>query len=145
MTVLRGDEQRRGSVLHSGYEFQHSASTEKGIQSPMAQGRSTKVISVIEWIRTSRLSIQNSPSLWSTVLCGDEQRRGSVLCSGYEVQTCVQVMRFRRPCLVPDRATLPQKWPPPPRNVADSCEPTGTTKPTKRRGSILCAAYEVQS
>ena len=27
----------------------------------MAQGRSTKTISMIEWIRTSRLSIKNSP------------------------------------------------------------------------------------
>jgi len=30
---------------------------EKGIQTPMAQGRSTKIISMIKWIRTSRLSI----------------------------------------------------------------------------------------
>jgi len=29
----------------------------------MAQGRSTKIISMIEWIRTSRLSIKNSLSL----------------------------------------------------------------------------------
>ena len=33
---------------------------EKGIETPMAQGRSTKIISMIEWIRTSRLSIKNS-------------------------------------------------------------------------------------
>ena len=32
----------------------------KGIQAPMAQGRSTKVISMIKWIRTNRLSIKNS-------------------------------------------------------------------------------------
>ena len=31
---------------------------EKGIQPPMAQGRSAKIISTIEWIRTSRLSIK---------------------------------------------------------------------------------------
>ena len=36
---------------------------EKGIQTPMAQGRSTKIISMITWIRTSRLSIKNSLSL----------------------------------------------------------------------------------
>ena len=36
---------------------------EKGIQPPMVQGRSTKTISMIEWIRTSRLSITNSNEL----------------------------------------------------------------------------------
>jgi len=36
---------------------------EKGIHTPVAQGRSTKTISMIKWIRTSRLSIKNSPSL----------------------------------------------------------------------------------
>jgi len=36
---------------------------EKGIQTPMAQGRSTKIISMIKWIRTSRLSIKNPLSL----------------------------------------------------------------------------------
>ena len=34
-----------------------------GIQTPMVQGRSTKIISMIRWIRTSRLTIQNSLSL----------------------------------------------------------------------------------
>jgi len=29
---------------------------------PIAQGRSTKIISMIQWIRTSRLSINNSLS-----------------------------------------------------------------------------------
>ena len=32
----------------------------KGIQIPMAQGRSTEIISMIKWIRTSRLSVKNS-------------------------------------------------------------------------------------
>ena len=32
----------------------------KGIENSMAQGRSTKTISMIKWIRTSRLSIKNS-------------------------------------------------------------------------------------
>jgi len=35
----------------------------------------------------------------------------------------------RRPWLVADRATLPQKWPPLPRNVADPCKRTAPTKP----------------
>jgi len=35
---------------------------EKGIQTPMAQDRSTKIISMIKWIRTSRLSMKNSLS-----------------------------------------------------------------------------------
>ena len=33
-----------------------------GIQTPMAQGQSNTIISMIEWIRTSRLSIKNSLS-----------------------------------------------------------------------------------
>ena len=35
---------------------------EKGSQTCMAQGRSTKIISIIKWIRTTRLSIKNSLS-----------------------------------------------------------------------------------
>ena len=35
---------------------------EKEIHPPLAQGRSTKIISVIKWIRTSRLSIKSSLS-----------------------------------------------------------------------------------
>ena len=34
----------------------------KGNSTPMVQGRSTKIISIIKWIRTSRLSIKNSLS-----------------------------------------------------------------------------------
>ena len=36
---------------------------EKGIQTPMAQGRSTKIVWMIKWIRTSRSSIKNFLSL----------------------------------------------------------------------------------
>ena len=43
---------------------------EKVIQTPMAQGRSVKIISMIKWIRTSRLSMKNSFSL--QVLDGEE-------------------------------------------------------------------------
>ena len=39
----------------------------KGIQTLMAQGWSTKIISMLEWIRTSRLSIENSISLYQPV------------------------------------------------------------------------------
>ena len=39
-----------------------------------------------------------------------------------------------RPWLVANRGTVPQKWPPPPRNVAEECELTFNTKP---RQSIL--------
>ena len=35
---------------------------QKGIQTPMAQGRSTNIISKMKWIRTSRLSMKNSLS-----------------------------------------------------------------------------------
>ena len=41
-----------------------------------------------------------------------------------------QVGKSRRPCLVAYQATLSQKWPPPPRNVADSCELSETTETT---------------
>jgi len=36
---------------------------EKGIQTPMAQGRSTKIISMNKWFRTSRLSIKHPLAL----------------------------------------------------------------------------------
>ena len=38
---------------------------EKGIQTPVAQGRSTKIISMIKWTRTRRLSIKISLSVTS--------------------------------------------------------------------------------
>jgi len=50
--------------------------------------------------------------------------------------------RSRRPCLVANRATLPQKWSPPHRNVADSCDLTATNKPTQpsiSRGRVVSA------
>ena len=49
---------------------------EKGIQTPMAQGWSAKIISMIKWIRTSRLSMKNSlyagplPSEEGTIFAG---------------------------------------------------------------------------
>ena len=48
----------------------------KKIQTLMAQGQSTKIISSIQWIRNSRLSVKNS---LSSVLLGDlasASRRG---------------------------------------------------------------------
>ena len=42
-------------------------SSQKGTQTPLAPGRSTKIISMIRWIRTSRLPIKNSLSLFLTV------------------------------------------------------------------------------
>ena len=41
-------------------------------------------------------------------------------------ETREQVEGPRKTCLVANRATLPQKWPPPPENVVDSCELTAT-------------------
>ena len=43
----------------------------------------------------------------------------------------IRLEKSRRPCLVANQATLPQKWPPPTRNLADSCE---LTAPTKQEG-----------
>jgi len=57
-----------GSGGCSGIEGLKQGYLEKGNQAPMAQGRSTEIISItksisvemIEWIRLSRLSIKNS-------------------------------------------------------------------------------------
>jgi hypothetical protein len=48
--------------LHRGVRFEASRSAVKGIQTPMAKGRSTIIISMIKWIRTSRVSIKDFPS-----------------------------------------------------------------------------------
>ena len=48
----------------------------------------------------------------------------------------------KRPGLVANRATLPQKWPPPLRNVADSCELTATTQASRRVASVGTCAYQ---
>ena len=55
---------------------------EKGIRTPMAQGRSTKFISTSKWIRTSGLSIKNSLCLWSRT---SGEKRG---CSGASAGYC---------------------------------------------------------
>ena len=47
---------------------------EQGIQTPMAQGGSTKIISTNKWIRTSRLSIQRSLSVGKVEFSSDAQR-----------------------------------------------------------------------
>ena len=43
-----------------GHQDEEWGGCGRGIQAPMAHGRSTKIISMIKWIRTSRLSIKNS-------------------------------------------------------------------------------------
>ena len=49
---------------------------EKGIQIPMAQGQSSKITSMIRWIRTSRLSIMKFLSLagWQGTWLGSDGR-----------------------------------------------------------------------
>ena len=49
----------------------------------MAQGRSTKIITMIEWIRTSRLSIKNSLSLM--LGCISPQDDATVKCWGFNL------------------------------------------------------------
>ena len=51
-----------GSSLGLGLGRWIEGYLEKGVQVPMGQGRSTKILSMIKWIRNSRLSIQNSLS-----------------------------------------------------------------------------------
>ena len=48
------------NLLDSGAPDIACRSLEKGVQTPVAQGRSTEVISMIHRIRTTRLSIKNS-------------------------------------------------------------------------------------
>ena len=48
------------------------------MQPPMAQGRSTKTISMIQWIRTSSLSIKNSLSGREDGTARDDDRPGSL-------------------------------------------------------------------
>ena len=47
-------------------------------QAPMAQGRSTKIISMTKWIRTSRLTIKNSLSSRYLGVRLEEERAGGV-------------------------------------------------------------------
>ena len=68
------------------------------------------------------VNLQGGPS--SLRLCGD----GAWLPAGGGGGG--RLKKYRMLCIVANRATLPQKWPPPPRNVADSCELTASTKPT---------------
>ena len=47
--------------------------------------------------------------------------------------------KCRKRCLVASRATLPQKWPPPLRNVADSCEFTLISQPKQEAFTAVAA------
>ena len=47
--------------LHLRVVFVKLISLQTEIRPPMAQGRSTKMVLMIEWIRTSRLSTNDSP------------------------------------------------------------------------------------
>ena len=58
-----GARARRGGRGVGRASGARSARVARGIQTAMAQGRSTQIISMIKWIRTSRLSIDNSLSL----------------------------------------------------------------------------------
>ena len=53
-----GSSKNLKDVKESGYK----AIWKREFKTPMAQGRSTKIITMIKWIRTIRLSIKNSPS-----------------------------------------------------------------------------------
>jgi hypothetical protein len=71
-----------GSGGCSGIEGLIQGYLEKGNQAPMAQGRSTEIISVtqsisievIKWIRISRLSIKNSLTMVGSALRHQELR-----------------------------------------------------------------------
>ena len=59
----RAESGQRGSVSSGQSSSVSRGYMEQGIQTPMAQGRSTKIISMIKWIRTSRLVVKKELSL----------------------------------------------------------------------------------
>ena len=73
---------------------------EKGIQTPMAQGRSTKNISMMNWIWTSRLSVKNSlstPERQGGVAFMFESVADFLWVSGFRVQPCDCIRASRLP------------------------------------------------
>ena len=91
MTQLGSEKCARETVssIHSCDLVWMSGHLEKGIQPPMAQGRSTKIITMIKWIRANRLSIKNSPSLDRCRICGRSQE--SSASAGLDVLPIVSV------------------------------------------------------
>ena len=80
----------------------------KGIQTPSAQGRSTKTISIIKWIRTSRLSMRHPLSHGTTAECSGSARRdvrGAQASCG-EFNVCVRG-RLRHHARRPGRVRIP--------------------------------------
>ena len=75
-----------------------------GIQTPMAQGRSTKIISMIKWIRTSRLSIKNSLSADNVPGAGQRLSAGS---EAVWPRPCLHVIlqTLQRSCSIPLKTT----------------------------------------
>ena len=66
----------------------------------MAQGRSTKIISMIQWIRTSRLSIKNSLSRGRCMVLLGKSEGARVLILGYGSAShllCVGVLGLALP------------------------------------------------
>ena len=83
------------------------------------------------WIRTSRLSINNPLSLLTML-------------ASMKGAHCVSSMVPRRHWVVPNRATLPQKWPPPPSNVAGSCQWTQRLNQRKTKAVLFREGMRIQ-
>ena len=69
-------EEEEAEALDGGHPALDEKVERKGIQIPMSPGRSTEIISIIGWIRTSRLSIKDSPSVrerMSQCVCGERE------------------------------------------------------------------------
>ena len=64
--------------------------------------------------------------------CGRVDKVGCATSTGSPDSLTAEMKTCRWPYLVANRVTLPQKWPPPPRNVADLCELTATIEPRCR-------------
>ena len=83
----------------------------------------------------TRCNPPTESNFWTSV---PDRLASRVRCSCFrrELRWCrwrrrLRLGRWTRRCLVANRTTPPQKWPPPTRNAADSCDLTAATKPTQ--------------
>ena len=70
--VLPDQHQDQPLVVFDAWQVGHTATWKMEIQTPMARDRSAKIISMITWIRTSRLSIKKSLAV-RRIACGPAQ------------------------------------------------------------------------
>ena len=81
-----------------------------GIQTPVAQGRSTKTIPMIEWTRTSRLSIKMSLSLCSRLARQRHAASRSGLAAPTAAWVCEALGQLGQDEPARYRAVGPEQW-----------------------------------